>query len=272
MTGKSWVGNPPLTRGEPLAPGLEVVDHLSRSDTCDIYAAADVRRRCRCLAKALRPDRLGDEATRRWLRVEGRLLVGTAHSHVARAYETLERPRTIVLFEAFRGDTLARLLELRGSGLPIGQVALIGRHVGSAIRYLHARGLLHLGVAPSNVLVAPSRYSLFDLGPTRAVEPARPGGRVAGQPAPEQRTGDRVTSATDVWGLGALLFAAATARLPLPEAPDRRGHRLAVRAPPVRALRSMPTSLAGVIDDCLQPEPEMRPSVESLLEVLERTG
>jgi eukaryotic-like serine/threonine-protein kinase len=266
----STLHSPALVRGDVLAPGLQVVAHLSRGETCDVYEIADARRRPRTVAKTLRPDRVENEDARRWLRVEARLLADIAHPHVAHAYETLDEPHATVLLDANPGLTLSRALERCRRGLPARRVAVLGAQIGDAIRHLHGRGVLHLGLGPSNIVLAEEGTWLLDLGLARG--PGRLGSAEPGLLAPEQAGDVPVGAAADVWGLGALLFEAATGRPPLPESTLSRGAQLDGRAPPVGALRRLPHALAAVIDHCLEPEPASRPQIDEALRALARVA
>ena len=77
-----------------------------------------------------------------------------------------------------------------------------------------------------------------------------------------------MTPAADVWGVGAVLYAAATGRAPFADLghPDERYPQLRVRAP---RLRSLPAHLARVIADCLALAPADRPGIAGLAAVLE---
>jgi serine/threonine protein kinase len=80
-----------------------------------------------------------------------------------------------------------------------------------------------------------------------------------------------LTAATDVWGIGATLFAAATGAPPFSEDPDDgdRHPQLEQRAAPVRSRRRLPPAVAGVIDGCLERDPGDRPTVADVHTALE---
>ena len=77
-------GPPPFVAGERLAPGYEVIAHMSRGNNLDVYDAWSEERACRVIAKTPRPDRLEDRRTVRALMREGRLLKKFTHPHVRR--------------------------------------------------------------------------------------------------------------------------------------------------------------------------------------------
>jgi eukaryotic-like serine/threonine-protein kinase len=80
--------------------------------------------------------------------------------------------------------------------------------------------------------------------------------------APEQARGGRVDAAADVWGIGATLFAAATAKRPFN---GSGAEQLERRAQPVRRLRrGLSKPFADVVDACLEPEPADRPALAEL--------
>ena len=84
--------------------------------------------------------------------------------------------------------------------------------------------------------------------------------------APEQVRGGILSEATDVWGIGAVLFEAATGRRPF-EA-ERRYQQLERRADSVRSHRRVPAAFAKAVDSCLEPAPTQRPTVDELAEIL----
>jgi eukaryotic-like serine/threonine-protein kinase len=260
---------PPLAPGRELAPGLIVIEHLSRNQALDVYDAWDAGRYCRVVAKTLRPDRARDERAIGRLRQEGLLLAGFTHPHIVRAYETLEAPRTIVVLETLDGETLSFLVNRRVRRLAAAEVALLGLHVASALRYLHGKGWVHIDVKPANVILDQGLAKLLDLSlACRPTTDARPGAGTRGYLAPEQARGGALSAATDVWGLGAMLFEAATGDVPFAEGEPGYA-QLRRRAVPVRRLRRVPVALGHAIDACLEPDAERRPPLDAVIANLE---
>lgn len=273
---------PPAGPGAWLAPGYEVVEHISRGRSLDVYDTWSHERRCRVVAKTLRPDRRDDDRARGRLLREGRLLRRLAHPHIVRAYETIPGPAPVVVLETLTGSTLACLLdESPDTGLPPDQVGFLGVQLCSAVGYLHRHGFLHLDLKPSNIVAQDGGAKLIDLSIARRPGRARRGVGTRGYMAPEQALGGQLTSAADVWGLGMVLFEAATGCDPFEaHAPARaedeedlttaeRNPQIAHRAAPIQSLGRGPVALT-ILDSCLDPQPGSRPSVDVLAAKLQQ--
>jgi serine/threonine protein kinase len=265
---------PPLRPGDELSPGYEVVAHLRRGHRLDVYDVWSRDRSCRCVAKALRPDRADDGRAATRLRTEGRLLRRLAHPHLVRAYETVEHPRLAVVMETLGGHTVSYLVAEHGR-LPTADVAVLGLQLCSGLGYLHRHRWLHLDVKPSNVVASAGRAVLLDLSLAR-----RPGARLTGgtfdYQSPEQARGARVTAAADVWGLGATLYETATGEPPFAEHSHRVRHpggrrrhpQCEQRAASLRSRGSFPCRLTDCVDACLEPDPADRPELADVAATL----
>ena len=271
-----------LPPGSAIAPTFQVIEHLSRGRTLDVYDVWSEERGCRCIAKTLRPDRVHDQSARRRLEREGRLLRRLSHPHIVRGYELLAKPRPVVIMETLSGETLAHLIE-EGDRLTPVEVAHLGLQLCSAIQYLHRHGFLHLDVKPSNIVAEGGRAKVIDLGLARP--PGRAGGGIGTwcYMAPEQVRGGELTAAADVWGIGVVLWEAAAGRpafggeddealLPTSSEEDLADEmypQLRRPADPVRRHRRLPTTLAQAIDATVYPKARDRPSVATLAALLE---
>jgi eukaryotic-like serine/threonine-protein kinase len=273
---------PVLERGTTIAPGYEVISHLSRGRRLDVYDGWDRQRGCRCVIKALRPERLDEMRARESLIEEGRLLSRLSHPHLVRGYETLAVPEPLVIMETLGGQTLAHMLETDGS-LSVPDAAQLGLQLGSVIRYLHANGVLHLDLKPSNVVAEAGRAKLIDLSVARAPGPAPAEIGTWCYMAPEQVRGGPLGAAADVWGIGAVLFEATVGEAPFedltegdtsPTDSSLEGHAgpwLQLERPAARIdeLGDADPVLADVVAACLEPAPQRRPSVVELMARLE---
>ena len=249
---------PPFEPGAVLAPGLEVVEHISRNQVLDVYDAWSDERGCRCVVKMLRPDSRGVERREQRLRYEGELLVRLRHPHLVAGYDVVSEPQTMVVLETLTGLTLDALLDDLPRRLPLHDVLGLGVQLCSAVGYLHHHGVLHLDVKPGNIVCPETgQIKLIDLSLARPPGPVRRGLGTAGYRPPEQEHGGEVTEATDVWSIGAVLFEAAAGR-PYHESPTA-----------LRRLRRVPAAVSDVVAACLDADPNARPAIGALADVLD---
>lgn len=261
---------PTLAAGDEIAPGYRVVSLISRGAALDVYEVFSDARLCSCIAKTVRPDRRDVVRVRDRLELEGKLLETLAHPHLPRAFETVHEPHPVVIIETLVGLTLAELIEERTRRLPSTDLAHLGRQLASATQYLHGAGYLHLDIRPANVMAHAGIATLIDLSIARPAGVVPRGTGTREYLAPEQAEGERVTPATDVWGLGATLYEAATGMAPFAPLDDAEEAAFADRAflqlrraaPAVAASgRRLHPALAALVDASLQPDPDDRPSV-----------
>ena len=257
MSAAPAVVDPPLAAGSPLAPGYVVEAHLSRNQVLDVYEVWSAERDCRCVAKVLRPDCRSHPPRRARLEREGRLLLELAHPHLVRAYEVVTEPELAVVLETLGGERLDVAIAYGTRRMPAVDVAEIGVQLCSAVGYLHRHGWLHLDLKPTNVIVDAGIVKLFDLSLVRPPGPGKVRYGTPGYLSPEQVAGGAFTEATDVFGLGCVLYAAATRRSP-------EAGREGCDPAPVGRHRRLPATLAAAIDAALSEDPADRPSVRDL--------
>lgn len=263
---------PLLQEGELLAPGYEVRFHVARSRLLDVYDVWSHERATDCVAKTLRPDRLQQPKPRRRLYREGRILLAMTHPHIVRAYEMIAGTRPVLILEPLTGGSLDHALREDGP-LDPGVTARLGVQLCSAMHYVHGRGLVHTDLKPGNVIGDRGFAKVLDFSLARAPGRGHPGRGTAAYMAPEQARGGFVSAAADVWGIGAVLYAALVGRAPFPVLEgEPRYPQLTRRADPVQQHRPLTAELAElavIVDDCLQGDPRARPTVGELADRLD---
>ena len=259
----------PLGRGREIAPGTTILEHLHRSAGLDVYDAWNEPRGCRVIVKTLRPDRLGKPGARHKLLREGRLLKRLTHPHIVRAYEVHDGPRPVVVMETLTGQTVDHLIAEGRRPLSGTELANLGAHLAAALRHLHGEGVLHLDLKPSNVVAENGRAKVIDLSHAQRPGRMRAGNGTWCYMAPEQARGGEVGAAADVWGVGIVIYAAATRTNPLAdiaEELDVDEPQLHARPRPLRRARPrLPAGLSTLIDACLELQPAARPGVDEAL-------
>lgn len=264
----------PLRRGQEVAPGYPVIEHVRRGEAYDTYDAWSRRRYSRCFVKAVRPNLAAEREVGDALVAEGELLLSCTHPYIVRAYEVAEAANgtPVLVMETLGGATLESLLDDGERRLTTRELGYLGQQLCSAIRYLHDRGYLHLDLKPGNIIAEFGRARVIDLGVARPPGPSRGGTGTPRCMAPEQVRGGTMGPPADVWGIGLVLYESATGCQPFADAPEDHP-QLTRTAPPVRSARRLPKALAETIDGCLRPRPEDRPTLPHLHDVLaEATG
>jgi eukaryotic-like serine/threonine-protein kinase len=169
------------------------------------------------LAAAAPPTAAGNDAleeSRQRILREGRIGARLQHPHVISMFDVVvHEDRPWLVMEYLPSQSLAQVLGSKGP-LPPLEVAEIGRQVADGLAAAHVAGVVHRDVKPGNVLIAEDgRVKLTDFGVSRAVDDVQltRTGLIAGTPAfisPEVARGLDPTAASDVFALGATLYAA----------------------------------------------------------------
>jgi serine/threonine-protein kinase len=181
-----------------------------------------------------------------------------------------------------RGDSLRHALA--AGRLPLSLVTRVLHDVLRAVAYAHREGVMHRDIKPGNVLVAGDGALVTDFGIARAIETGRTGERgcdaergltgatltstgvVIGTPgymAPEQLLGDpKADHRVDLYAVGALAYELLTGHAPFAGLSSGALLTALFAGPPsVRTLRpEAPEALAALIDRCLAPNADDRPS------------
>ena len=145
---------------------------------------------------------------------EARIGARLQHAHVISIYDVIiHEDRPWLIMEYLPSESLAARLALHGP-LQATEVADIGRQMADGLAAAHLAGVVHRDVKPGNVLVTTNGLvKLTDFGISRAIDEVQltRTGLIAGTPAylaPEVAQGREPTAASDVFGLGATLYAA----------------------------------------------------------------
>ena len=201
-------------------------------------------------------------AKERFLR-EARVLARFTHPGIVRVYEVFEAHGTAYLvMELLDGRTLTDLLMEHGR--PFGEPELldIGGRVAAALRPVHAAGVLHRDVNPSNIMLTRhGRVVVIDFGLARSYHDAHTAGVTRlvtpGYAPVEQYRGEgRFGPWTDVYGLAATLYRLGTGRIPV--AAVNRDAGVALPSP-CEVNPSLSRTISDAILDGLELEPQHRP-------------
>src|SRR5215470_12586388 len=164
------------------------------------------------------------------------------------------------------GPSLAEAVA--GDGPMMARPALaLAAGLAEGMSAIHAAGVVHCDLKPSNVLLSPDGPRVIDFGISRAAGTgAASAGRVTGSPgfmSPEQALGGEIGPPSDIFSLGAVLTFAVTGRGPFGQGSrPELAYRL-VYGPP--DLGEVPSGLRPLVGHCLAKDPARRPTADEVL-------
>jgi serine/threonine protein kinase len=253
---------------------LDVVGHGGMGV---VYRALDDRREV-ALKLLKRAER--DELDR--LSEEFELLAEIEHANCVRPYELfLGSCDAFFTMELVEGVDLATFARRAGTNRIRDEGRLCGaaRQLASAIRAVHAAGVLHRDIKPSNVLVSSEgQVVLIDFGLAErlhgAARETKGSGALLGTHgyvSPEQAFGESLGTASDWYAFGVTLFEVTAGRLPFSNAFQALGarRRVDVRPSMRRHAPWVPKELDELVAELLHPNPHRRPSGEDVVRVLD---
>ena len=222
------------------------------------------------------------EAHVKRFRLEAEAAARLNHPYIVPIYEVGERDGacyfSMGLVEGGQLDAVARR-----EPIPIGRAAELIAKLARTVSYAHEHGILHRDIKPGNILLdAKGEPHLTDFGLARLAETESTVTRtmeVLGTPsymAPEQAAGNNagVTSATDIYGLGAVLYQLLTGHPPFAAGTTYETVRLVLDTEPRQPRlwnRKIDRDLATICLKCLDKDPRRRyASALALAEDLER--
>lgn len=250
----------------------QVGESLGRGGMSTVYRAEDTYLERTVAIKILRDDdQLVGFSDR--MHTEKALQASLSHPSLVTLFDArLERtgPRYLVM-EFIDGPTLAD--RMFAGPLPADQVAALAQDLAEALSAVHAAGIVHRDVKPSNVLLAPRKAGrttakLADFGIACEIDaPAMtsPGvvmGTLAYM-APEQVRGQRVTPAGDVFSLGLVLLEALTGERGYPAAVGIAAAVARVSGPP-EIPEDIDPGWRDLLDRMTRTEPSERPTADEV--------
>jgi serine/threonine-protein kinase len=249
--------------GTLLAKRYRIVAPVGQGGMGEVYRAEDLRLGQTVALKFL-PKILAHNPEA-WSRVvrEVRIARQISHPNVCRVFdmgESNEGP--FLAMEFIDGEDLASLLRRIGR-LHADKGLQVAHQLCTGLAAAHELGIVHRDLKPANIMIdGRGRVRITDFGLAALVEELRKEQVLAGTPgymAPEQVSGGKITSRTDVYAAGLVLYELFSGRqaFPMTKALDQH------RPTPVRLTKiidGFDPAIERIVNRCLDPNPEARPS------------
>jgi len=249
--------------GLPRLPGYRLEGRIGQGALGVVYAAHDEKLNRPVAIKVLLPQ--ADAQVRRRILEEARRAAALADPAIVTIFSVLDEtdPPAIVM-ERVEGFPLDRF----AAELNFEQKARLLREVARGLAAAHVHGLIHRDLKPDNIMVGPDmRPRILDFGLALPLEEAgRRSGGFEGSPlyaSPEQAQGKPLTTASDVFSLGSLMFKVLTGRPPFAgESALEVLEAIVNTSPPFlrEVAVGVPEDLQAVCLACLAWDPADRPT------------
>jgi hypothetical protein len=259
-----------VPEGDLLAGRYRLQSLLGRGAMGEVWLAHDQLLNRTVAVKRLLTGGPNDPTQTERVMREARLAGRLTHPNAVAVYDLLVSDGVpVVVMEYVTGQSLGALLRQQGHIDP-DTAARIGADVAAALEAAHSAGIVHRDVKPDNVLITPhGTAKLADFGIAHAAEEAAitQTGMTVGTPAylaPEVARGGQPRPSSDIWSLGATLFAAVDGRPPFGEPTD---NALAVLTKVVGDPVPAPEyggPLTEPIRRMLQRDPALRPTANDV--------
>ncbi|GAA2836124.1 protein kinase domain-containing protein [Crossiella cryophila] len=248
-----------MHRGQVIAQRYQLTDQIGSGGMGIVWRATDLE-----LGRvvALKRSQTGDHGQ---IRREARIGAGLHHPHVVTVFDVaLDGEDRWLVMEYLPSRSLAAVVAEDGPLDPV-TAARIGAQLAGALAVMHRHGMVHRDVKPANVLLTEDGTAkLTDLGISRWSEVTRTNseqvGGTVGYLAPEVANGAEALAPSDVFSLGATLFAVVEGIGPW--GGDELGPYAQLRRAAAGDLQPARRSgpLAPVLAELLQTAPGERPS------------
>lgn len=260
--------------------GLEVLQKLAEGSAVEAFFVRDGVSQKNAILELLRDEVVSDVELCSKLLEQTRQHLTLSHPHLVarqRAQQNAQG-RIYILSEPIKGVPLSTVMKERGT-LTVPEVIDLMTPLCDALFYLHELGLKHGNLCPEHIMVVPDNFShpwLFDtlLTLTRSVPARHEASKLVHSQylAPERIKGRRGTSASDIYGLGVLMFELLTGKPPFLGATSLETRRLHLEAKPP-PLPDEVAGLAPVILRCLAKEQLHRfPDARTVARALRTAG
>jgi len=252
--------------GRLIAGRYRIIALLGKGGMGEVYRADDLTLGQPVALKFLPDEAAASEGMLERFRNEVRVARRVSHPNVCRVYDVGEVDgQTFFTMEYVDGEDLASLLRRIGR-LPQDKALEIARQLCAGLAAAHAKGVLHRDLKPANIMLdGRGQVVVTDFGLAGIADSIRGAEIRSGTPAymaPEQLAGKEVSTRSDIYALGLVLYEVFTGKRAFAEktvgALQARSDRTPSR--PSSVVKDLDPIVERVILRCLEEEPSARPA------------
>jgi hypothetical protein len=252
--------------GRLLAGRYRIIALLGKGGMGEVYRADDLTLGQAVALKFLPDEAARDEGLLERFRNEVRIARRVSHPNVCRVYDVGDVDgHTFFTMEYVDGEDLASLLRRIGR-LPHDKALDIARQLCAGLAAAHAKGVLHRDLKPANIMLdGRGQVVVTDFG-LAGIAGQIPGAEVrSGTPAymaPEQLEGKEVSTRSDIYSLGLVLYEVFTGKRAFAEKTADKLRATTDRevSRPSSVVKDVDPVVERVILRCLENEPSARPA------------
>jgi serine/threonine-protein kinase len=238
--------------GTLLAGRYRILGMLGKGGMGEVYKAFDLILNQMVALKFLSPAHISEAALVRF-RNEVRIARQVSHPHVCRVYDLgMVEGMHFLSMEFIDGEDLASLLRRIGR-LPQDKAVEFTRKICAGLNAAHERGVLHRDLKPANIMIdGRGQPRITDFGLAALASEIPLSDLRSGTPAymsPEQKAGKEVTTRSDIYSLGLVLYEMFTGKA-----------RKDTQSAPNEFVKDLDPSVDRLVLRCLDDDPKRRPA------------
>jgi serine/threonine protein kinase len=251
--------------GRLLAGRYRIIALLGKGGMGEVYRADDLTLGQPVALKFLPDEAARDEGLLERFKNEVRIARRVSHPNVCRVYDVGEiESHTFFTMEYVDGEDLASLLRRIGR-LPEDKALDIARQLCAGLAAAHAKGVLHRDLKPANIMLdGRGQVVITDFGLAGVADQIQGAEVRSGTPAymaPEQLAGKEVSTRSDIFSLGLVLWEVFTGKRAFEPPGDKQRSRTDGSASrPTSSFKDLNPIIERVILRCLETEPSARPA------------
>ncbi len=242
-----------------------ILEPIGAGGSSQVYLAQDTALGREVAIKVLDPQAAADGTLRKLFVKEARALAQLTHPNIVGVYDVGEVDGLpFIVMEHVAGSSLKQRIE-RSGALPLDDAVRLTDEIANGLAFAHSRGIIHADMKPSNILLDQSdqpKICDFGIARTPAEESDSPQlFATALYVAPERVEGRPASVASDIYGLGLVVYEMLVGKPPFTSgnaAVLLRDHVVRPPVPPSHLRPSLPKEVDSIVLKALAKDPALR--------------